>query len=289
VPQQDLTLPQVRGLGQTQRADRWWASPLATFLGLAGFVLYSTWAALQGEHYFFAGGGAQYLSPMYSPTLFTDVARLGSAPLDHAWIGAWPRWLPKALWLLPVTPAFLILWIPVGFRLTCYYYRGAYYKAFWGDPLACAVGEPAFRGERYRGERTWPLLIQNIHRYFLYLAVVFIGILSYDAIISYGFVTHDEATGAPARSLGVGVGSLVLTLNAVLLGGYTFGCHSLRHLVGGRFRTLPPGPRRGAYACVSCLNRRHMLWAWASLVWVGFTDLYIRLCSMGVLHDLRLL
>jgi hypothetical protein len=31
-----------------------------------------------------------------------------------------------------------------------------------------------------------------------------------------------------------------------------------------------------------------MLFAWLSLFWVGFSDLYVRLCSMGVWHDFRL-
>ena len=79
-------------------------------------------------------------------------------------------------------------------------------------------------------------------------------------------------------------GTLVLTVNAILLACYTFGCHSLRHLVGG---FLDPDlkaarVRKKAYDCVSCLNRRHMIWAWISLFWVGFTDLYVRLCAMGI-------
>jgi hypothetical protein len=32
-----------------------------------------------------------------------------------------------------------------------------------------------------------------------------------------------------------------------------------------------------------------MLCAWLSLFWVGFSDLYIRLCSMGVWTDWRIL
>ena len=76
----------------------------------------------------------------------------------------------------------------------------------------------------------------------------------------------------------------------ILLGGYTLGCHSLRHLVGGYMDRLSGRPARlTAYRCVSCLNRRHMTWAWFSLVWVAFSDLYVRLVSMGVWSDLRIL
>jgi hypothetical protein len=77
----------------------------------------------------------------------------------------------------------------------------------------------------------------------------------------------------------------------VLLGAYTLGCHSLRHLIGGRKDELSKSPalRETAYRCVECLNRRHMLYAWCSLVTVGFSDLYVRLCSMGVWSDWRIL
>jgi hypothetical protein len=257
-----------RGFGRTSRPDAWWIQPLAVFLGLAAFIVYSTWAAFQGEHYAFG----PYLSPFYSPEVF------GSSV--HSWFGPKPLWWPLSL---PFSPAFLILWAPGGFRFTCYYYRGAYYKAFWADPPSCTVGEPR---KSYRGERSFPLIMQNIHRYFLYLALVFLLCLAYDVWKALWFV--DSATGAEA--FGVGVGTLVLAGNVTLLGGYTFSCHSLRHLIGGRIDLLSKFPaRRKAYDCVSCLNQRHMLWAWMSLVWVGFSDLYVRLCSMGIWTDWRIL
>lgn len=269
----DLPLPQGR-FGSTMRKDAWWLQPAAVFLGLLAFVVYSTWAALQGDHYFFAGQGAQYLSPFYSPVLW-DSAGLTSG---HAWLGPMPSWWPP--WLL-FSPAFLILWAPGGFRLTCYYYRGAYYKAFWADPPSCAVGEPR---TGYRGEQLWPLRVQNIHRFFLYLALIFILILASDAWRAMWFLGEDGQ-----KHPGVGVGTIVLTLNVVFLGGYTLGCHSLRHLIGGRIDALSRHRvRTTCYTCVSCLNRRHMFWAWASLFWVGFSDVYVRLCSMGVWSDWRL-
>ena len=148
--------------GQTMRPDSWWVQPLLIFIGLFTFIVYATWAAFQGEHY----SSGPYLSPFYSPEL------LGDSP--HSWFGPKPTWWSD--WL-PWSPAFLILWAPAGFRLTCYYYRGAYYKAFWADPPACAVGEPR---NAYRGENSFPLIFQNVHRYFLYLALFFIIFLSYD-------------------------------------------------------------------------------------------------------------
>ena len=257
-----------RAFGVTQRSDGWWVQPLAVFLGLSAFIVYTTWAAFQGEHYHWG----PYLSPLYSPELFGESA--------HSWLGARPGWWP--LWL-PFSPAFFILWAPGGFRLTCYYYRGAYYKAFWADPPSCGVGEPR---KRYLGENSFPLIMQNIHRYFFYLAALFLVVLSWDAWKAMWF--EDAATGD--ASFGIGVGTLVLTVNVVLLGSYTLGCHSLRHLIGGFLDRLSGSPARyQAYRCVSCLNARHMMWAWMSLVWVGFTDFYVRMCSMGVLSDWRIL
>jgi hypothetical protein len=263
----ELTLIQ-RGFGKTSRKDAWWVQPTTVFIGLGAFIVYATWAAFQGEHYTYGS----YLSPFYSPELFGDSG--------HAWLGARPAWWPG--WL-PFSPAFLILWMPGGFRLTCYYYRGAYYKAFWADPPSCTVGEPR---KSYIGEKSFPLILQNVHRYFLYLALLFLVILSYDVWKALWF--EDSVTGA--AEFGVGVGTLVLLLNVVFLGGYTLGCHSLRHLIGGRLAQISRKPAQyRSYVCVSALNRRHMLFAWTSLVWVAFSDLYVRLCSMGVLTDWRIL
>jgi len=268
-------LAEQRRFWETTRTDVWWLQPLLVFLGFSAFIVYSTWAALQGTnsancYYWFGGNGANYLSPFYSPELF------GSS--QHPGIfGIVPSWWPS---LLPFSPAFLIMWIPAGFRFTCYYYRGAYYKAFWLDPVNCAVGEPR---KTYLGERYLPLVLQNIHRYFLYLALVFILILGHDAWKAMWFA---DATGV--KHFGIAVGTLVLVVNVVLLAGYTCGCHSLRHLIGGFLDTKSKAPLCAkGYSCVSCLNHRHMLWAWMSLFWVGFTDVYIRLCAMGVWHDFR--
>ncbi|HEX3152471.1 MAG TPA: hypothetical protein VHR66_30635 [Gemmataceae bacterium] len=262
-----LPLP-VRSFGQTKRPDNWWVVPILTFLGLSAFVVYSTWAAFQGKNY----ASGPYLSPFYSPVLFGDP--------DHAWFGPQPSWWPE--WLV-FSPALLILWAPAGFRFTCYYYRGAYYKAFWLDPPACTVGEPR---KGYRGEQSLPLLLQNVHRYFMYIALIFIGLLAWDAIKGFWFT--DPATGQ--GSFGIGVGSFVLVINVILLGGYTLGCHSFRHLVGGCMDEMSKAPLlQKAYNCSSCLNRKHMTWAWFSLFWVGFSDVYVRLCASGVWTDWRII
>jgi hypothetical protein len=261
-------LPIVRrGFGETMRKDWWWVQPAVVFLLLSAFIAYATWAAFQGDHYTYG----PYLSPFYSPELF------GSSL--HAWFGPKPAWWPG--WLV-FSPALLILPFPGLFRLTCYYYRGAYYKAFWADPPACAVGEPR---KEYCGEAAFPLIVQNIHRYFLYIALIFLLVLASDVYQALWFT--DPATGR--ESFGIGVGTLVLAVNVILLGGYTLGCHSLRHVIGGYLDRLAGRPvRRRLYECSSRFNRAHMRWAWTSLFSVAFADLYVRLCSMGVWTDWRI-
>jgi hypothetical protein len=257
-----------RSFGETMRRDAWWVQPAIVFVLLSTFVVYATWAAFQGEHYTYG----PYLSPFYSPELF------GSSP--HTWFGPKPGWWPG--WL-PFSPAILILPFPGLFRVTCYYYRGAYYKAFWADPPACAVGEPR---ERYRGEAAFPLILQNVHRYFLYIALLFLIVLLSDVYKALWFT--DPATGR--TEFGVGIGTLVLAANVTALGCYTLGCHSMRHVIGGYLDRLSRHPiRRRAYDCSSCLNRAHMRWGWTSLFLVMFADLYVRLCSMGVWTDVRLI
>jgi hypothetical protein len=250
-----------RPFGKTMRKGAWWLPSLLTFIGLGAFVAYSTWAAFQGEHYRYD----HYLSPMYSPELFGSAkAIFGPMP---SWIMSWkPSWLP-------LTPALLILWAPGGFRFTCYYYRGAYYKAMWADPVACAVGEP----------RTG---YQNLHRYFLYLALLFLIVLAYDAFEAMWHT--NPATGQV--QFGIGVGTIILTANVICLSLYTFSCHSLRHLIGGRKNELSKNKvQKSCYDCVSSLNKKHMLYAWISLFVVGFSDIYVRLCSMGIWTDWRII
>jgi len=234
----------------THRGDAWQVGPIATAIGLLAFVVYSTWAAFQGEYYEWG----PYLSPFYSPLIDVD------------W---WP-----------MSPAFLILWAPGGFRFTCYYYRKAYYRAFVFAPPGCAVG--ARPQKNYRGERAL-LIFQNLHRYFLYLALIFVVVLSYDAILAFRF----------EDGFGIGVGTIILVLNAVFIACFTFGCNSLRHLVGGNvdcFSCVSLGKQRqGLWSIVSRFNAHHMLWAWVSLVWVGLTDVYVRLVAMGIITDLRII
>lgn len=277
--QTHLPLAPQRGFGETTRTDPWWLPGLGTFLGLSAFLVYMTWAALQNENFVYQG----YLSPAYSPLLFVPDSIVEPARTlaeRHSWFGNQPGWWPAAV---PFFPALIILGGPGGFRITCYYYRGAYYKAFWQSPPSCAVGKPH---KSYGGEKSFPLIIQNIHRYFMYVAVAFLFILASDVYFGMWFL--DPATGQ--WEWGIGVGTLVLTMNVTLLGLYTLGCHSLRHVIGGFKDRISGAPiRKKLYKGCTALNANHMRWAWFSLFWVGFTDFYVRMCASGVWTDIRII
>lgn len=91
--------------------------------------------------------------------------------------------------------------------------------------------------------------------------------------------------------LGIGMGTVIMLVNASLLTAYAFGCHSCRHLIGGRLDCFSCGggvaPRYHAWTWSSWLNARHMAFAWCSLVWVALTDLYIYLLSTGTIRDIN--
>ena len=253
--------------GQTSRRDPWWRESLLVFLGLTAFLIYANWAAWQGNHYTYG----PYLSPFYSPELW------GDSP--HALFGTRPGWYPS--WL-HFSPALLILWAPGLFRFTCYYYRGAYYKSHWADPPACAVGEPR---KSYLGERSFPLILHNVHRYTMYIAMPFLLFLAYDVWEAMWF--KDSSSGV--EHFGIGFGTILLAVNVVLLACYVFGCHSFRHYVGGFLDRVSEHPvHKTLYDCSTCLNVRHKKFAWASLITVASCDIFVRLCSMGVISDWRI-
>ena len=255
----------------TERVDQWWMVPAYTALGLFVFFGYLTFRAFHPTYVW----ADPYISPAVAPPLFTPASGYpGAVPVGHAWFGAFPAWWPP---FLPQSPAFFLPALAIAFRATCYYYRGAYYKAFGMTPPSCAV-----RGisRRYRGETTF-LLLQNLHRYTLYGALVLLVCLWWEGISA--FFLHGR--------FGVGIGSLVMVINAALLTGYTFGCHSWRHLIGGRHDCFSCEGRVGTgyrvWTLSSWLNERHMAFAWLSLVLVAFTDLYIFLVSSCVVRDLN--
>ena len=243
------------GLGKTTRRDEWAVAPAvqsvvfticATYLVVSGILV----TPLFGTPYDVDG----YLSPLYSPLIIL--------PFLPAW----------------VSPGLLILWIPIGFRATCYYYRKAYYRFYFADPPGCAVGEPTIH-RRYKLETAFPFILQNIHRYFLYLAFIPLFFLWVDAARAF----------VPASGARIGFGGLLFTLNVTLLTGYSLSCHSLRHFVGGRLDCFSCSRRnqvrQSLWQRLTSLNRHHMAWAWASLLTVTLSDLYVRLLALGVVVD----
>jgi hypothetical protein len=241
------------------RTDRWWLQPLLVVLALGTFTAYATFRAFQNAYYY----EPPYISPFYSPCITT---RCEGDTFPEFFTG--PAW---------ISPAIYILVLPLGIRATCYYYRKATYRSFWLSPPACAVAEPH---RRYTGETRFPLIGQNLHRYFLYGALLFNVILFYEAVMSF----RDE-TGEWGH---MGLGTVVLLVNAVFLALYSLSCHSCRHIVGGRLNNFSRHPLRyRAWTLISKLNARHMQYAWISLFTVGFADFYIFLLATGTITDLR--
>ena len=244
---------------RTLRTDRWWVQPLVTVVVLVLFIAYSTFRAFQNAYY----SSEPYISPFYSPCITTRCEG-----------DSFPEFFTGPAW---ISPALYILVLPLGIRLTCYYYRKAYYRSFWLSPPACAVAEPH---RRYTGETRFPLVGQNVHRYFLYAALLFNVILFYEAFRGF----RDE-TGEWGH---MGLGTVILLVNAVMLFLYSISCHSCRHIVGGRLNTFSKHPLRyKAWTAVSKLNARHMQYAWISLFTVAFADFYVFLLATGTISDLR--
>ena len=269
-----LPLPMKKGFGATDRVDDWWKGPTAMAAYLGIMIVYATWRGfMEADFWIFeefgrsAGhqtmaiesGGSHVLSPLFSPLVIPGGDGLGSM---------------VPLWLAWMSPAMFILIFPIGFRGTCYYYRKAYYRAFMQQPTGCAVSKP---WDEYSGE-TGLLLVQTLHRYFMYAALVYLPILSYDVWMSINF--HDAGG---VHSYGVSVGSLMLLVNVIFLTGYTFGCHAFRHIIGGganEWTATPMGRLKyRLWKFSTSLNEQHRDWALYSLFWVMLADLYIYSCT----------
>jgi len=235
-------------VARLRRDAPWWLLPVAVVVALGGFIVYSIWASTTGVG---EAPNAPYLSPLYSP-----------------------KWLQGHI---PVFPGLLCILVPIAFRGTCYYCRKAYPRSFLWAPPACAIGE--LRHGRYRGETAFPFILNNLHRFALYGAIVYIPILSFDAVNAFSVGGH----------LYLGLGTAIMAVNVVLLAGYTFSCHSFRHLVGGNvdcYSCVRLGAQRHrAWGFVTRLNVFHPTWAWVSLFSVWAVDGYIRMVNAGWFVD----
>jgi hypothetical protein len=253
---------------RTLRTDRWWLAPLINALGLATFVVYATIRSLWGSAYYVEQ--YHYLSPFYSPCV------TASCNPEASHLG---QWFPELPWFLPyalVSLPFLLL-----FRLTCYYYRKSYYRAFWASPPACAVAEPH---STYTGETRFPLILQNLHRYFFYVAFLISLLNTYDMVYAF----QSDGPGGETR-FGLGLGNIILLINVVGLWLYTLSCHSCRHITGGRLKHFSKHPvRYKLWTGISALNTRHMMFAWITIGTLILTDFYTMLVASGTISDLRI-
>ena len=249
---------------RTLRTDRWWLNPALNALALGVFLAYATIRLFYDRNYFVED--FDYVAPFYSPCLSSDCVA-GTSPLGQP-VGSLPAWM---------SPAMLILIVPGGFRFTCYYYRKSYYRAFWFSPPACAVAEPH---KTYSGETRFPLIFQNAHRWFFYLAALLSLLLTYDAL---------KAFQGKDGGFGIGLGTILLVANAVLIWAYTLGCHSCRSITGGRLTHFSKHPiRYWVWSQVSKLNAKHGLFAFVSMYSIVIADLYVWLVASGTISDPRL-
>lgn len=259
-------------IAEGERTDNWLMAPLTFFLVFGFFVVWATFRTFNNDHFLIEK--YNYLSPFYSPLI----------TLPDSWqvmIGGRS---------FHISPSLLILPFPLSFRLSCYYYRKALYRSYLADPLACAVKEPKpldnMRYRKYMGERVFPLVAVNFHRYAFFAAAIFMVFLWKDAF---------EACTVPVASggvkIGFGLGTLIFFVNVSLLTAYTFSCHSWRHFIGGKADCYSCSAlsktRYGLWQKVSFLNEKHGTWAMMSLISVLVTDIYVFLVSSGVLTDIR--
>ena len=253
----------AQGFAKTRRRDSWAVYPIVqglVFTICAGYLTFSgvLWQPLGGPAYEVDG----YLSPLFSPLIV----------------------FPNMPWWL--SPGLLILWIPIGFRATCYYYRKAYYRFYFADPPGCAVGEPTIH-RRFALENALPVhppeppplpAVPRVHP-------ADVPVARPPARVQH----RPRRRTWPTRGRGSASSAVLFLVNVVLLTGYSLSCHSLRHLVGGRIDCFScTRARRVRYTLwqrLTDLNRNHMWWAWTSLITVTAADVYVRLMALGVISD----
>ena len=152
----DSSGPSASGVGspgrasiaaRTLRTDRWWVEPAVTFTLLVAWLLYALVRTAIAALLLRRG------VPL--PLAVLLALRLGLLRPRRARLRHLVRRVPA---VRPARRCFVLPFL-LGFRLTCYYYRKAYYRSFWLSPPACAVAEPH---GKYTGETRFPLILQNV-------------------------------------------------------------------------------------------------------------------------------
>lgn len=253
------------GTFTNDRKDNWWFWPVVQGLIIVIFVIYTT-ATLFLPDILGTGEAGHYLSPIFDIKI----------PDSFLQAIGWPQspFLPAAL---------LVLWVPIGYRATCYYMRKIYYRSFFGNPPACATNGVNIRRGKYTGERWLPFILNNFHRYFLYAAIV---------VALYHWTELPNAFNMSTDSsfqFGIGLGTILIVLDTVLLSFYVLSCHAFRHLLGGgtdcySCSGIKKVQHKG-WKIISKLNEYHGTFFWLSLISVMVADFYIRLLEFGIIKS----
>ena len=214
MPELDVPIERLR-FGQTSRKDTWWLAAAALVDLLRDRLRVPGLDDLLADHY--------WVAALPHPAGLAAVLRRG--PARHPRATASP---PGGRRACRSSPALFIALFPAGFRLSCYYYRGAYYKALWARPARLRRRRAP---PRVPGRAKPPLIVMNIHRYFLYFGIALVFFLTYDVILATRFPVaagrqRDHLRHRPRAPC-------IMAANVVFVALYTFCCHSFRHLVGG--------------------------------------------------------
>ena len=178
------------------------------------------------------------------------------------------------------SPTILVLPFVGLYRLTCYAYRKDYNRHVFKHPLVCtAYGRLDDSTRKYTGETSMFMKAENLHRYFLYVAIAILPFFYYDFYISLFYAGYFILR----------LGSVILLLNALFITMYVLSCHSFRSLIGGRkdcYSCMAGGKGvNKVYRAQSRLNAHHEAIAWLSLIFIIFVDLYLRGLAAGLPID----
>lgn len=237
------------------RKDNWWVMPIIIDAVIILFVIYTILAVFYpGTDKTYQYASMHYYSPIWGIPIPKSV-------LDFL---HWPGTLPLAL---------LTIWAPLGFRASCYYERKIYYRDFFTSPPACGVNGIHIRRGKYTGERAFPFILNNLHRWFFYVTLILMILQTLDFLYALTF--------------GIGVGTIILFFNTLFLSLYVYSCHAFRHVVGGNRNCYDCGSvgslQFKGWKIVSKLNENHSNWFWISLGTVMLADFWIRLVAGGVI------